>query len=163
MKIRPATAWTTAPTISPSCAIWLSMSCARTTPRPPCGASSNSPDGRTTTLPASSPNSEVRLPWRRGRFAQGLIDRGEHLAHRKFIEATAVTVDMVFAAKLVAGHARQRILHHPNIAPALKSPGTGPGPRQPADRPRTHQARACRPVERDRLRPRGGGEMGHGR
>jgi hypothetical protein len=58
----PETAWATALTILPSCATWRSTSCARTTPRPPCGESSNSPAGKTATLPTSSLNSEMRLP-----------------------------------------------------------------------------------------------------
>src|SRR5215472_18911302 len=50
------------PTISPSCATWLSMSCERTTPSLPCVESSNSQAGMTNTWPSLSLNFEMRLP-----------------------------------------------------------------------------------------------------
>src|SRR5215471_1914938 len=51
------------PTISPSCATWLSMSCERTTPSLPCVESSSSQAGMTNTWPSLSLNFEMRLPW----------------------------------------------------------------------------------------------------
>src|SRR5215831_12227459 len=53
------------PTISPSCATWLSMSCERTTPSLPCVESSSSQAGMTNTWPSLSLNFEMRLPCRR--------------------------------------------------------------------------------------------------
>src|SRR5215471_4280362 len=50
------------PTISPSCATWLSMSCERTTPSLPCVESSSSQAGMTNTWPSLSLNFEMRLP-----------------------------------------------------------------------------------------------------
>src|SRR5262249_16804983 len=60
------------PTISPSCATWLSMSCERTTPSLPCVESSSSQAGMTNTWPSLSLNFEMRLPWVSPR------DYGEH-------------------------------------------------------------------------------------
>src|SRR5215470_7245250 len=50
------------PTISPSCATWLSTSCERTTPSLPCVESSSSQAGMTNTWTSLSLNFEMRLP-----------------------------------------------------------------------------------------------------
>src|SRR5262249_4928425 len=62
MRIRPEIASTTDPTISPSCATWLSTSCERTTPSLPCVESSSSQAGMTHIWPSLSLNFEMRLP-----------------------------------------------------------------------------------------------------
>src|SRR4051812_33540857 len=59
----PETAWTTAPTTSPSSATWPSISSARSPPKAPCASRSSGQDGRTRSSPKSSPKSEMRLPW----------------------------------------------------------------------------------------------------
>src|SRR5262249_60900814 len=64
------------PTISPSCATWLSMSCERTTPSLPCVESSSSQAGMTNTWPSLSLNFEMRLPWVRSSVS--------HLHHSYF-------------------------------------------------------------------------------
>ncbi len=48
-----------------------------------------------------------------------LIDRGEHLSDRQFVETLAVAVEPAFTTLQLARQARQRILHQPHIAAPL--------------------------------------------
>src|SRR5262245_63491245 len=69
---------------------------------------------------------------------------------------------MAFATELLAWQARQRILHHPDIAATLDRAGMIPGFSEAADGPRSDQAGAGRTVKRDGRAAAPGGEMGHG-
>ena len=97
----------------------------------------------------------------RTRDAERLIDRVQHRAERELVEAVAVTVEMAFATELLARQARQRILHHPDIAAVLDRAGMIPRLGEAADRPRSHQAGAGRTVERDGRTAAAGGQMRH--
>ena len=92
---------------------------------------------------------------------QGLIDSADHPLRRQFIEACAVTVEPPLAAFQLAWHARQRILHQPDIAAALKCARGRPDVVYAAGRPWPPKPRISRPVERNRRTARGGGEMRH--
>src|SRR3954469_19542892 len=63
MRIRTEPVWTTARGILPSCDTWHSTSCRRMAQRRRCAASFSEPGGTTPISLASSPCSEVRLPW----------------------------------------------------------------------------------------------------
>src|SRR4029450_8201533 len=69
---------------------------------------------------------------------------------------------MAFATELLARQARQRILHHPDIAAALDRAGMSPRFSEAADGPRSDQAGAGRTVKRDGRAAAPGGEMRHG-
>src|SRR5262249_14709591 len=68
---------------------------------------------------------------------------------------------MPVAPQPLAREARQRILHHPDVAAALDRAGACPRAIKPADRPRPDHMRACGPVEPDRRTAGGGRQMGH--
>src|SRR5262245_18285857 len=69
---------------------------------------------------------------------------------------------MAFATELLARQARQRILHHTDIAAALDRAGMIPRFSEAADGPRSDQAGTGRTVKRDGRAAAPGGEMGHG-
>src|SRR5277367_6974225 len=77
-----------------------------------------------------------------------LVDRREHLPHREFVEAAAVTVEAPLATFFPTRSARQGILHEPDIASPLEGAHGIPGRIEPADRPRSPYPRVGRPVER---------------
>src|SRR3954454_21411088 len=79
MRIRAEPGWATARGILPSCDTWHSTSCRSMAQRRRCAASFSEPGGTTPISLASSPCSEVRLPWA-GLIATELIVRRR--AHR---------------------------------------------------------------------------------
>src|SRR6202521_2466234 len=78
---------------------------------------------------------------------QRLIDRGEHPGERQLVETLAVTLKMSRAAELLAGQARQWILHHPYMVAPLPVGGRLPHRRKPADPPRSDPVWACRAIQ----------------
>ena len=89
-----------------------------------------------------------------------LIHGREHLRNGEFIEALAAAVEMAFAAELLAGQARQGILHHPDVTATLDCAGVIPRPRKASHRPRADQSRAGRTVKGHSGATTRGGQMG---
>jgi hypothetical protein len=77
-----------------------------------------------------------------------LIDRRQNLSRCQLVETAAEASEVTFAAKLLAGQARLRILHHPDVAAMLDRAGGIPRLGKAAHRPGTDQARAGGAVQR---------------
>ena len=92
-----------------------------------------------------------------------LVDRREHLPHREFVEAAAVTVEPPLATFIPTRSARQGILHEPDIASPLEGARGIPRHIEPADRPRSPYPRVSRPVERNSRTTLRRGKMRDGR
>ena len=73
-----------------------------------------------------------------------------------------MAVDAALAAFQLAGQARQRVLHQPDVAAMLDRAGRSPWRIEAADWPWPPNAWVCRSVQRHRLRGLGGGEVGDG-
>ena len=79
----------------------------------------------------------------------------------KFVEARAAAADIALATFEGAGHARQRILHDPDIAAVLNRAARRPRCCESADRPRSPDAWIRRAKQGDRPTSGGGGKMRH--
>src|SRR6188508_1123494 len=88
-----------------------------------------------------------------------LVDSRYYLLGLELVETGAAAVDVAFAAFEGARHARQGILHHPNIALVLDGAARGPWCRKSANRPRSPDARIHRPEQSDRRASGCGGKM----
>src|SRR5262249_61947938 len=71
-----------------------------------------------------------------------------------------MAVEPALATFELTRHARQRILHQPDIAAALDRAGGLPRPIKTTDRPGSPQTRISRTVNRHGRRPSCGGKMG---
>src|SRR5215469_17296620 len=93
------------------------------------------------------------------RARQRLLDGREHLSRRELVEAATVAVDAALTAFVLAGKARQGILHEPHVAAALNGAGCIPRSASAGERPRPEAAGIGRPVERNRFGAGRRGEM----
>lgn len=99
------------------------------------------------------------LGWLCVSASQRAIHYSEHLCRRQLIHATTEAVEVTLAAKLLARKARERILHHPDVAAVLHCARVIPRPLETADRPGADQARTRRAVESDGPTARGRRKM----
>src|SRR5262245_14064532 len=80
------------------------------------------------------------------RSSERLIGCRQHLGGHEFVEADAAAADMALAAFEGARHARQGVLHDPDVPTVLDCAACLPRRSEPADRPRTPHARIRRSI-----------------
>src|SRR5512143_4020550 len=93
------------------------------------------------------------------RSSEGLVDSRQHLLGHEFVEARAAAADMALATFEGAGHARQRILHNPDITAILDRAAGRPRCCKSADRPGSPDTWIGGAKQGDRPASGGGGKV----